>query len=479
MTATIQPGDTVTVSIHALGFGGEGIARHAGFVLFVPRGVPGDKLRVRIVKLKKRYGSARVVEVLSPSRHRVPPDCAPFEAGCGGCQWLHIDYRLQIEWKRRLLEDALRRIGGLSPTIEEVVTAPRRRGCRNKLSLSSAEDGRLGLCMENSIEVVPLSICPMESPENNAALSALAGSAAAMLRGAADASDARIRSLQASRIAAADGNDRFAHRLPSARRIHDGRRAGRRLPGAGTPFVEQVQLRSAPDGAVSLFVGAETNDPALTRLARELVETRVIAAVGASFRDGFSHLAGRRSLRIRCGGLVYDVPTDVFFQTNYAQAEALLELVRAGIDVRPGDSVLDLYSGVGFFSLYLAASGALVTGVEGHPAAVAAARRTAARLKLRVRFIRRRIDPSLFAGGVVTGRSGATRPPRGRGRSVRARPSHGDALGRSAGAPSSHTASTDRAGRPPDSRYDRIVLDPPRGGCGVEVAEALCALGAE
>jgi 23S rRNA (uracil1939-C5)-methyltransferase len=378
-------GDKIDLSITSLALGGEGIARHDGMVLFVPRALPGDQIRASIVRPKKRYASGRIDSIIEPSQHRVEPDCKWFDAGCGGCQWLHFSYEEQLRWKKQLLKDALGRIGRFETNalpIEEIIPAEKPRGCRSKYSATLTIDGDLGLCIENSKTVLPIDACPMESPACNRALGAFRD----IIEGPRGS---QIRSI-----------------------------------------VKQVHLRASEDDErVSLCFFAETNHAVLETCARELVELGAISAAGVSLKRGFNHLAGDRSLSVRCGKIEYEVPTDVFFQTNYSAAETLLRLICDGIELPRGAKILDLYSGVGFFSLDLALEGYRVTGVEGHPAGVAAAKRTARKTRIKSSFLRQRVEPDLFG---------------------------------SASALASH--------------YDAVVLDPPRSGCGTEISNRICDL---
>ena len=378
-------GDQIDLSITSLALGGEGIARHEGMVLFVPRGLPGDRIRATIVRPKKRYASTRIDTIIEPSLHRIEPGCEWFDAGCGGCQWLHFSYDEQLRWKKQLLRDALGRIGRFdsrSLPIEKIVPAPQLRGCRSKYSATLSFKGELGLCIENSKTLLPIDSCPMESSACNRALASL-------------------------------------------REVTEGSK-GSQIQS----IVKQVHLRASPgDEKVSLCFFADSNHHVLETCAKALVETGAISAAGVSLKRGFEHLAGDRSLRVLCGRIEYEVPTDVFFQTNYSGAETLLRLVRGGVDLPGNATILDLYSGVGFFALDLALDEYRVTGVEGHPAGVAAAKRTARRMKIKSSFLRHRVGPELFG-------------------------------------PTSLLA----------SHYDAVILDPPRSGCGVETANRICDL---
>ena len=97
-----------------MAFGGDGVARISDLVLFVPFTVDGDEAEVEITEIRKRYARGRLVRIIAPSRHRVPPVC-PDYTRCGGCRMQHIDYDHQLELKRRQVEEAFKRIAGIAP----------------------------------------------------------------------------------------------------------------------------------------------------------------------------------------------------------------------------------------------------------------------------------------------------------------------------------------------------------------------------
>lgn len=96
--------DILEIKINKLGYCGEGVHKDKGAVIFVPRALPGDVVKVKIKKLKKNYGSAEIIGVLTPSPDRINPGCRAFTEGCGGCQWLNFNYKAQCYWKTRDLK---------------------------------------------------------------------------------------------------------------------------------------------------------------------------------------------------------------------------------------------------------------------------------------------------------------------------------------------------------------------------------------
>ena len=121
----------IEVDVTALAAGGDGVARDAdGRVTFVPRSAPGDRVRVRIVKATKSFARGEVVDIVQASPSRVPPPCEYFVAGCGGCQWQHVDRTAQLAAKHALVAGALRKLPGLA--IESVLAPAPAYGWRRR-----------------------------------------------------------------------------------------------------------------------------------------------------------------------------------------------------------------------------------------------------------------------------------------------------------------------------------------------------------
>jgi len=101
-----KKGDLLDLTIDRVAFGGQGIARMDGLVIFVKGAIPGDRVRALIYRKKKAFAEARVQELLAPSPDRIEAPC-PYFGICGGCQWQHVRYERQIEYKRGHVEEAL------------------------------------------------------------------------------------------------------------------------------------------------------------------------------------------------------------------------------------------------------------------------------------------------------------------------------------------------------------------------------------
>src|SRR5512144_3215863 len=105
-------GDCLSLTIDDLAFGGEGVGRAEGYVVFVPGGVPGDRLRVRLEQARSRFGRGRIEGIEEPSPHRADAPC-PYFGRCGGCRLQHVSYPAQLAFKSKQVADALERLGGL------------------------------------------------------------------------------------------------------------------------------------------------------------------------------------------------------------------------------------------------------------------------------------------------------------------------------------------------------------------------------
>ncbi len=133
----LQIGSRLTVRIEDVAFGGEGVARVDGFVLFVPFVITGEEVEVELTEVKKTFARARLIRINSPSSTRVTPECRYF-AACGGCQYQHIAYPAQLEHKRKQVADLFERVGGFDPAlVESVLPCPAPYHYRNRILIRS------------------------------------------------------------------------------------------------------------------------------------------------------------------------------------------------------------------------------------------------------------------------------------------------------------------------------------------------------
>ena len=135
--ASIKVGDRFEVTIEDVAFGGEGVARREGFVVFVPFVLLNELVEVEVVEVKRRFARARLIQVSRASADRVTPVC-PYFAACGGCQYQHASYATQLQMKFKQVSSIMGRIARLSdPPIDAVIPCPRPYNYRNRIMVRS------------------------------------------------------------------------------------------------------------------------------------------------------------------------------------------------------------------------------------------------------------------------------------------------------------------------------------------------------
>lgn len=172
LPASVHIGDVLRLTIDDLAFGGEGVARHQALVLFVPFVLPGEIVEAEITEVKKQFGRARLVRVVEPAPHRVTPRCRYF-GECGGCQYQHLDYPVQLEVKRRQVTELIRRIGRFpDPPVQATVPCPAPYHYRNRILIRSQwhkpqQRLVLGFLRHDNRLVVDIEECAIAEPALN------------------------------------------------------------------------------------------------------------------------------------------------------------------------------------------------------------------------------------------------------------------------------------------------------------------------
>jgi len=162
----------LTVKIDAIAFGGEGIARHEGRVYFIPFTAIGDEAEVRVRELKKNFGRAELVRLITPGAQRTAPPC-PYYGPCGGCQYQHLDYAEELRIKSAQVAEALTRIGKVGqPNILPIIPSPQTYAYRNRITVHAGE-GKIGFHRAQTREIVDVARCLIAAPEVNDALTEL------------------------------------------------------------------------------------------------------------------------------------------------------------------------------------------------------------------------------------------------------------------------------------------------------------------
>ncbi len=362
------------LTIEGLAFGGKGVTRVDNYVIFVKDALPGDRVKVRIVKRKKDFAEAILLEILEPSPHRVQAPC-PYFNWCGGCTWQNMSYEDQLFFKRQIVLDSLQRIGGFAEVeVQPVLPSPSPLAYRNKMEFSFSDrhwllpeelnkpeisrDFVLGLHVPGTFDkILHVENCLLQSDEANAILKYVSDYC-------------QQNKLQ-----------------PYGIRSHQG-------------FLRFLVLRqSSYNGEIMVNIVTGYEEPEkLAPLAEQLVQRfpQVVSVVNtintrlAQIATGEKEilLQGRPFIRDRIGPFVFNISPASFFQTNTLQAERLYQKVLEFADLDGKSIVWDLYAGAGTISLFLAQQAQMVIGFEAVSSAVADARKNAREHEVEnVRFV--------------------------------------------------------------------------------------------
>jgi 23S rRNA (uracil1939-C5)-methyltransferase len=346
IAARPRRGALLEVEVDSLAFGGRGVARAEGFVVFVAGGLPGDRVRAEITKAKRRFAEARTVELLRPGADRIADSCLHEGEPCPGAPWQGLDYEQQLAHKSSQVDEALRRIGDLDGfELEPIVPAEERWRYRNKLEYSwGVRDGEtvLGFHARGRWDlIVGVEDCLLGSERGNAA---------------------RNEVLEWARGEGVPPYDR-----PSGKGVLTNLvvREGRRT--------EQIQTRLVTTPQ---------------RLPKPPVDLHTVVEPGSGGSDGPTGALGEEYLRERLCGLDLEMSHNAFFQTNTEMAERLYAVAAEYAGLGGRERVYDLYCGIGTIGMSLAARAGEVWGLELVPEAIADAERNAERNGIgNVRFL--------------------------------------------------------------------------------------------
>lgn len=303
----------LTVKLEKLTYGGDALGRVIdpqtetdGRAVFVPFGLPGETVRVRVIEQKRGHIRAELVEVLEPSPERIRPKCSHFGI-CGGCAYQHISYPNQLQVKTDILRDQLIRIGKIqNPPVQPMVASPQEWNYRNNVQFHISLAGELGYIRANGRDMFPISECHL--PE--AALNSL------------------WPSLEFD-------------------------------PGLG---LERISLRLGMNDETMLVLESDTPEPPELELEAAL---SVVHLAG----DDMVVMAGDGEIILSVNSREFHVSAASFFQVNTRMAGEMVQHLLDHLPVSPQTTLLDVYCGVGLFSAFFAGRVGRLIGIEASPSA--------------------------------------------------------------------------------------------------------------
>jgi 23S rRNA (uracil1939-C5)-methyltransferase len=322
-------GELLTLDVESLAYGGRGIARRNGYVVFVAGGLPGDRVRAEVTKAKRGYAEASALDLIRESPDRLPPRCDHGGEPCPGAPWQSLPYDQQLRHKSSQVDDSLVRLGGLEGfELEPIEPALEQWRYRNKLEYSFGDrDGALLLGFHARGRwdlIVDAKDCQLASERNNETRNEIRGWAASEGLPAYDrrAGTGVLRNLVA----------------------REGRRTGQL----------QTRLVTSP-----------------VEIPRPPVDLHTIVEGSSGGTDGPTGVLGAEHLEEELCGLRFRISHNAFFQTNTEMAERLYGIAAELAGLTGGERVFDLFCGIGTLGLSLASRAGEVWGVEMVPEAIA------------------------------------------------------------------------------------------------------------
>ncbi|KAA3615537.1 MAG: 23S rRNA (uracil(1939)-C(5))-methyltransferase RlmD [Calditrichaeota bacterium] len=357
----MKKGTELELEIESLAFGAEGVARHEGVVIFVRGGLPGQRIRARILRKRKGLHSGQILEILRPSPDQIEPHCSHF-GECGGCAIQNYDYQAQLAQKRQQVFDTLSRLGKFTDiNIPPVMPSPDVFFYRNKMEftfsrlrwfskrefenpgLSLRKDFALGMNVKGFYnKTLQIENCVLQSEFTNN-----------VCRIASQfCLDSKLRPYTTIDHT---GFWRFLV-------VREGKNTGESLVNLVTAEGGEAGRREVDR------LGEKLREelPQLTTVVHSINKTKAQVAIG----DAYRIVHGPGYIYDCLGKFNYRISANSFFQTNTRGAEKLYEQVEKYADLTGNETVCDFYCGAGSIGIYLSKKAKKVVGVEIIPQAI-------------------------------------------------------------------------------------------------------------
>ena len=349
----LNKNDVVTVEITDIGVGGEGIGRVDGYTLFIKDAIIGDVVEAKVMKAKKNYGYARMMEIIHPSADRVEPKCA-FARKCGGCQIQEMSYERQLAFKEQKIRGNLERIGGfdrgkIDAVMEPVEGMDEPFRYRNKAQFPFGTDKEgnpvTGFYAGRTHDIIANTECILGVEQNREILEII------------------LQYMKENCVAAYDEK-------------------------SGKGLIRHVLIRygfTTKEIMVCLVING-TKLPKADRLIKKLTQLEGMTSITLSpntrrdnviMGNSYEVLWGQGFITDYIGNVKYQISPLSFYQVNPVQTEKLYGLALEYADLKGTETVWDLYCGIGTISLFLAQKAKQVYGVEIVPQAIEDAKNNA------------------------------------------------------------------------------------------------------
>jgi 23S rRNA (uracil1939-C5)-methyltransferase len=364
----MQKNDSIILEISDMGVGGEGIGRYDGMTFFVKDAIVGDRIRAKIIKLKKTYGYARLEEILEPSENRVEPPC-PLHRKCGGCQIQSMSVEAQLSFKQGKVRDDLIRLGGFEPefidqVLEPIVGPDLPFRYRNKAQfpIGKDKDGNpvAGFYAARTHSIIPVEDCLLGVEENGQILELVLD---------------YMREFHVSPYDETSGKGLVRHVLIRYGFTTKELMVALVINGQELPHADAlIQRLSTVPGMKSISININQKN------TNVILGAKTVCIWGEPYITDYIYLRDCWDDRFARTdqAVAFQISPQSFYQVNPMQTEKLYSLALEYAGLTGKEHVWDLYCGIGTISLFLAGHAAQVYGVEIVPEAIEDARRNAA-----------------------------------------------------------------------------------------------------
>ncbi|WP_100371688.1 23S rRNA (uracil(1939)-C(5))-methyltransferase RlmD [Bacillus sp. FJAT-45037] len=347
--APVEKNEIIDVQIEDLTHDGAGVAKVDGYALFIPKALPGEMVKVKVVKTKKGYGFARILETIEESPNRTEPPC-PIYNQCGGCQLQHMSYEAQLQYKQKQIQDVLERIGQITdipvhPTLG--MNDPWRYRNKAQVPVGEDENGLIaGFYQERSHRIIDMDECLIQHQENDEVVS-------------------HVKEIV--KKYGIRGYDEDKH-LGTLRHV-----VARYGKQTGDIMVVLVTRGKELPNKKNIIEDIKQAIPKVKSIVQNVNPKRT----NVIFGDQSIVLWGDEYIYDSIGDIRFAISARSFYQVNPDQTKVLYDKALEYADLKGDETVIDAYCGIGTISLFLAQKAKHVYGVEIVPEAISDAKKNA------------------------------------------------------------------------------------------------------
>ena len=317
--------EEITLDIYDLNADGSGVGKAScGRVVFCQGALPGERVRLKIIKIKKSYAIGKIIQIINKSQDRAEEeDICPYAGKCGGCQLQHFKYPAQLKFKEKLVADALKKIGKIqNPPVSPIIGMENPYRYRNKVQFPVGANG-LGLYAKRSHKIIPINDCKINMCN--------------------EVFDTIQNVLKESTVPVYNEE------------THTG-------------LLRHVVIRTGQNTGETMVILVVNGGFININLPCDLIINENTEKTNVILGDKFNTVRGSGFIHEIMGHIRYRISPRAFFQINTAQANKLYDII-AGL-IKNGENVIDAYCGIGGIALYIANKTQKITGIESVPEAV-------------------------------------------------------------------------------------------------------------